>query len=83
MKMQNPSIITSILAFSTVITTLLKRPQMRFGINWNVQNGETNAMKRQKQIGRKGNHRLTHNGIIAGKLKGQIPAQTPRGSLML
>lgn len=27
--------------------------------------------------------RLTHKGIIAGKLKGQIPAQTPRGSLIL
>jgi hypothetical protein len=24
----------------------------------------------------------THKGIIAGKLKGHIPAQTPRGSLM-
>lgn len=27
--------------------------------------------------------RLTHKGIIAGKLKGQIPAQTPSGSRML
>jgi hypothetical protein len=27
--------------------------------------------------------KLTHKGIIAGKLKGQIPAQTPGGSLML
>lgn len=26
---------------------------------------------------------LTHKGIIAGKLKGQIPAQTPSGSLIL
>ena len=26
---------------------------------------------------------LTHKGIIAGKLKGQIPAHTPSGSLML
>lgn len=24
----------------------------------------------------------THKGVIAGKLKGHIPAQTPRGSLM-
>lgn len=28
------------------------------------------------------NCRHTHNGIIAGKLKGHIPAQTPSGSLM-
>lgn len=27
--------------------------------------------------------RLTHNGIIAGKVNGHIPAQTPRGSLIL
>lgn len=33
--------------------------------------------------GEKRDSRLTHNGIIAGKLNGQIPAQTPSGSLML
>lgn len=26
---------------------------------------------------------VTHKGIIAGKLKGQMPAQTPNGSLRL
>jgi hypothetical protein len=31
----------------------------------------------------KGRKLLTHKGIIAGKLKGQIPAQTPIGSLTL
>lgn len=29
------------------------------------------------------NNRLTHREIMAGKLTGQIPAQTPRGSMML
>jgi hypothetical protein len=33
--------------------------------------------------GRKGQVRHTHSGIIAGKLNGHIPAQTPSGSRML
>jgi len=36
-----------------------------------------------KYIHPKDRRLLTHKGIIAGKLKGQIPAQTPSGSLIL
>lgn len=36
--------------------------------------------KQRKEPGK--NCRHTHKGIIAGKLKGHIPAQTPSGSLM-
>lgn len=39
--------------------------------------------RESKQMQNNKHSRLTHNGIIAGKLKEQIPAQTPRGSLML
>jgi len=40
-------------------------------------------IRQPKNSPKKSRSQLTQRGIIAGKLKGQMPAQTPSGSLML